>query len=108
MEACDTVIEEERVLFREKNKICLRVDDREIEIDNKREEIERAEAVMDNQKELLGKDDVTDRHTEEELQGMLNDLNDGGGWRSGTKSREEAAGRQRRGDEGAGTSPQSD
>jgi Cdc6-like AAA superfamily ATPase len=48
----------------------------EADMDAKQAELERQEAVLSSQREMLGQDDMTSRYSYEELKSMLRELND--------------------------------
>mmetsp|Transcript_32482 Transcript_32482/g.56581 ORF Transcript_32482/g.56581 Transcript_32482/m.56581 type:complete len:1402 (+) Transcript_32482:134-4339(+) len=73
---CDDDIEQERATGQEAQKVLAKIDEFTENLDYKRNDMETQEAVYEKQKELLGKDDLTEKHTYPELKEMLKELND--------------------------------
>ncbi len=67
-------IEKEEVIMREAHTILEKVEELDLELKEKSADIETQIAVCDKQKELLGKDDMTNKHSYQDLVAMLRDL----------------------------------
>jgi hypothetical protein len=70
----DEAIEKENVTVREAYENLDKVDNIEMELNYKRNDLETQLAVIDKQKELLGKDDLTEKHSYQDLMAMLREL----------------------------------
>eukprot|EP00571_Detonula_confervacea_P010665 CAMPEP_0172307014 /NCGR_PEP_ID=MMETSP1058-20130122/7955_1 /TAXON_ID=83371 /ORGANISM="Detonula confervacea, Strain CCMP 353" /LENGTH=1404 /DNA_ID=CAMNT_0013019073 /DNA_START=130 /DNA_END=4344 /DNA_ORIENTATION=- len=69
-------IETEMVTVQETQKVLGKIDEFKEDLDYKRSDMETQEAVYEKQKELLGKDDLTEKHSYQELKDMLRELSD--------------------------------
>lgn len=81
-------IEKEEVIMREAHTVLEKVEELDLEVKEKSADLETQIAVCDKQKELLGKDDMTNKHSYQDLVAMLRELQsstggDGGGRRGG-------------------------
>lgn len=73
---CTEGMEKERASIDEANKIIGDIEAFNMEMDMKQQEMEREEAVLQSQKDMLGQDDLTGRYSYEELKTMLRELSD--------------------------------
>ncbi|KAL7541621.1 hypothetical protein ACHAXR_011068 [Thalassiosira sp. AJA248-18] len=73
---CNEEIAEEMKTMEESKKVLAKVEDFQRNLDYKHNDIETQEAVYEKQKELLGKDDLTEKHSYQELKEMLRELSD--------------------------------
>lgn len=73
---CNDGMQEQKEIITEASKIIEEISAFDTEMDLKQQEMEREEAVLQSQKEMLGQDDMTGRHTYEELKAMLRELSD--------------------------------
>ena len=69
-------IEKERATGQEAQKVLAKIDEAQRDLDYKQNDMQTEEAVYQKQKELLGKDDLTEKHTKDELKEMLRKMND--------------------------------
>mmetsp|Transcript_20519 Transcript_20519/g.49341 ORF Transcript_20519/g.49341 Transcript_20519/m.49341 type:complete len:1398 (+) Transcript_20519:99-4292(+) len=69
-------IEKETLTAQEASKVLAKIDEFKENLDYKRNDMETQDAVYAKQKELLGKDDLSEKHTYQELNEMLRELND--------------------------------
>eukprot|EP00581_Thalassiosira_minuscula_P014753 CAMPEP_0183721268 /NCGR_PEP_ID=MMETSP0737-20130205/13594_1 /TAXON_ID=385413 /ORGANISM="Thalassiosira miniscula, Strain CCMP1093" /LENGTH=1404 /DNA_ID=CAMNT_0025951247 /DNA_START=143 /DNA_END=4357 /DNA_ORIENTATION=+ len=69
-------IEQERATCQEASKVIASIEQFTAELDDKRNDLETQEAVYAKQRELLGKDDMTEKHTYQELKEMFKELDD--------------------------------
>lgn len=67
-------IEKEEVIMREAHTILENVEELDLELKEKSADLETQIAVCDKQKELLGKDDLTNKHSYQDLVTMLREL----------------------------------
>jgi hypothetical protein len=67
-------IEKEEVIMREAHTILEKVEELDLELKEKSADLETQIAVCDKQKELLGKDDMTNKHSYQDLVAMLRGL----------------------------------
>jgi DNA repair protein RAD50 len=73
---CTEGMEKERASIDEANKIIGEIEAFDVDMDMKAQEMEREEAVLQSQKDMLGQDDLTGRYSYEELKTMLRELSD--------------------------------
>lgn len=73
---CDDEIEREAKVRDEAATVLAEIDERQADLEYKSNELETQEAVYEKQRELLGNDDLTERHSSQELREMLRELND--------------------------------
>jgi DNA repair protein RAD50 len=76
IDRCSKNIEEAKKKHNEAKKIQLAIEEFMSDLDMKRGEFEREEAVLAKQRELLGPDDLTGQYSMDELRGMLRELSD--------------------------------
>lgn len=74
--SCNDEAEKERVTAQETKVVLEKITDAKSELEYKRNDMELQEAVFEKQKELLGDDNLTGKHTYQELKDQLRELND--------------------------------
>ena len=76
IQRCLEGMEKEKEIVAEATKEITEIDDFEYRMEMKQQEVEKEEAVLTSQREMLGQDDMTDRCSYDELKTMLRELND--------------------------------
>ena len=76
IKAANDLIEKEREKAREAQAVLGTIQDFDTSLNYKKGDIDTQEAVLNKQRSLLGKDDLTDQHSYQELKEMLRELND--------------------------------
>ena len=76
MKTCNDEITKEQNIMAEEKEIMNKVVSSRIRLDDKKSEKDTQTAVLEKQRELLGKDDLTEKHTYQELKDMLRELSD--------------------------------
>jgi len=89
MKAINDDIEKERANAHEAMKVIQKIEEFETDMNYKLADVETQEAVLAKQKELLGKDDLTDKNSYQELKEMLRELSDQRHGNEATRSLEE-------------------
>jgi len=79
IKAAKADIEKEEVIMREAHSILEKVEGLDMELKEKSSDLETQIAVCDKQRELLGKDDLTEKHSYQDLVAMLRELQSGSG-----------------------------
>lgn len=76
IQRCQEGMEKEREIAREASKILSDIEAFDTQMEHKQQEVEREEAVLASQRDMLGQDDMTGRYSYEELKTMLRELDD--------------------------------
>eukprot|EP00804_Cyclotella_cryptica_P001162 CCRYP_016992-RC/>CCRYP_016992-RC protein AED:0.11 eAED:0.11 QI:270/1/1/1/0.66/0.68/16/2123/747 len=76
IQRCNEGMEKERETLAEASAVLAEIQQFDYEVDSKQQELERQEAVLASQKDMMGQDDMTGRYSYDELKTMLRELND--------------------------------
>ena len=76
IQRCLEGMEREKEIAAEANKELTEIADFDYRVEMKQQEVEKEEAVLTSQREMLGQDDMTDKCSYDELKTMLRELND--------------------------------
>eukprot|EP00804_Cyclotella_cryptica_P027784 CCRYP_009209-RB/>CCRYP_009209-RB protein AED:0.12 eAED:0.11 QI:270/0.73/0.68/1/0.8/0.68/16/153/1414 len=76
IQRCHEGMEKERETLAEASAVLAEIQQFDYEVDSKQQELERQEAVLASQKDMMGQDDMTGRYSYDELKTMLRELND--------------------------------
>lgn len=76
IKSCNEDLEKERTSTREANEVLVKIQDFQAELQYKDGDLTTKEAVFNKQKQLLGKDDMTDKYSRQELEDRLRQMND--------------------------------
>ncbi|KAL7521947.1 hypothetical protein ACHAWX_006642 [Stephanocyclus meneghinianus] len=76
IQRCNEGMERERETAAEAGAVLAEIQQFDCEMDLKQQELERQEAVLASQRDMMGQDDMTGRYSYEELKTMLRELND--------------------------------
>lgn len=76
IQRCNEGIENEQARVSEAAKELHQIATFESEMDAKQQEMDKEEAVLESQKEMLGQDDMTESHSLDQLKAILRELND--------------------------------
>ena len=76
IKSCNEELKKEHISTREANEVLNKIQDFEAELHYKNGDLTTKEAVFNKQKQLLGKDDMTDKYSRQELEDRLRQMND--------------------------------